>query len=624
MKYIIYLALFAIAFGNLNSLEPELYNPEGVEFETSLFDRDGFVYAYGTDDIYGKEIWKMDKTKDLMVRVTDLDDDAEPRYFDILNGKLLFVTSAKNGTVIKMWSLDSSSTIPEFLREIDYEHSYTSLFFYSVFSKFEINNKYYINLVMEDREDIGIIHSEIWITDGTAENTNRILKKSSRNSIRVYKVGSNVVTFEYQRSWQRTILKILNSNNEFEMLKEIEGNYTILNETYKEFRNGKLYFKINKLNNIAEELWVTDGTKNGTSKLIAIEDSLNVAGYVYDNLEKTKLIKVYDLKEPVKSRLKLVLTDGSTENTVMLNDDMMGDSLEDVTFIDEINNKFIFTTLSNEGFNIWSTDGTTEGTMKILTKKNFYEFKYPYFTPKNENQMYFLIFDSNDVATLIETDGTVNNTSEKINFSESSVNFGSGVWIENSLYKDKVVFTVDNSKIYFYDPLLDTMIYKQEVSFVNNHTFETYNDVLYFTSRKSFLYFNEYKNKFVKIEPKNPISHNKIVVGSKQLIDDKLYFRANYYDDGYKLYRIDNTFQTVSNIEAQPTDELNLYPNPTGDFLNISVDEATSVSIIDLTGKVVMSLENYSGGGINTSDLPAGVYNIILDDNTFGGKFVKE
>jgi hypothetical protein len=154
--------------------------------------------------------------------------------------------------------------------------------------------------------------------------------------------------------------------------------------------------------------------------------------------------------------------------------------------------------------------------------------------------------------------------------------------------------------------------------------FENFKNVLYLHVSSSFLYFNEHRNSFEKIEPINKSTINSRIKSNAILIDNHLYFFADYYGDGHKLYRIDNTFQTVSNVETQPTDELNLYPNPTSDMLNISVDEPTSVTIIDLTGKVVMSIDSYSGEGINTSNLPAGVYNIILDENAHGGKFVKE
>ncbi len=622
MKYIIYLALFAIAFGNLNSLEPELYNPEGVEFESFLFDKDDVVYTLGTDEVYGKEIWKMNKSKDKMERVTDLPDDADPVIMEILKGKLIFLTSDKNETMLNLWALDSSNTLPVLLTEIEYEHDYLRQFFYEAISRFVFEDRYFINIIRENHGQSRLTLSELWVTDGTVSGTKKIIQNSSDSRIYTYNSGKNVVTFEYKEMEDSTYIKALNSNNEFDLLNTIHGEYSIYNSNYEKFRNNKYYFKIIERNSENEELWVTDGSKIGTMKLISFEDSLKFSGFVYDDLEKVNLIRARSLSEHKKFKLKVLLTDGSKENTFFLKDEKVSEIVGMAKRIDAINNKFLFSTRTESRFDIWSTNGKPEGTTNIYSKEGFNEIRRTFRTPKSENLMYFLVYDSNNVATLIETDGTIENTQEKIDFGNISKT-GSSVNLGGSLYEGQLVF-VAKSKIYFYNPILNSLRLIKEDSNNSFYMFENFKKTLYLHVSNSFLYFNEHRNSFERIEPIDKSSISGRISSNAILIDNYLYFFADYYNDGYKLYRIDNTFQTVSNVEGQPTDELKLYPNPTGDFLNISVDEPTSVTIIDLTGKVVMSLDNYSGDGINTSDLPAGVYNIILDDNTYGGKFVKE
>jgi len=199
------------------------------------------------------------------------------------------------------------------------------------------------------------------------------------------------------------------------------------------------------------------------------------------------------------------------------------------------------------------------------------------------------------------------------------------MFVYNTSYNERILFSIGLDKLFSYNPNTADFQFIQDIPKTRGFRLHNHLNSLYLTRvENSIYYFNNYKNMFTEISPEDAFSNNFRFGYSELFFKDYFYFLADYYDNGYKLYRIDNTFQTVSNIETQPTDELDLYPNPTRDMLNINVGEPTSVSIIDLTGKVVKSIESYSGGGINTSNLPAGIYNIILDEKTYGGKFVKE
>ena len=284
-----------------------------------FFDKDDVVYALGADDIYGKEIWKMDKANDRMVRVTDLPDDADPVIMEFLNGKLIILTSDKNKTMLNLWALDSSNTSPVLLIEIEYNHDYSRQFFYEAKS-FVFDNRFFINVIRENHGQSRLTLSELWVTDGTVSGTKKIIQNSSDSRIYAYNTGKNVVTFEYKEMEDSTYVKALNSNNEFDLLYTIQGEYSIYNSNYEKFRNNKYYFKIIKSNSENEELWVTDGSKIGTTKLVSFEDSLKFSGFVYDDLEEINLISAKSLSEIQKYRLKVILTDGSNENTFLLKD----------------------------------------------------------------------------------------------------------------------------------------------------------------------------------------------------------------------------------------------------------------------------------------------------------------
>ncbi|MFN3195321.1 MAG: T9SS type A sorting domain-containing protein [Chlorobiota bacterium] len=245
---------------------------------------------------------------------------------------------------------------------------------------------------------------------------------------------------------------------------------------------------------------------------------------------------------------------------------------------------------------------------------------------KSNERLYFPIYKDDGNVVIVESDGTAENTNEVVNLNDYLDNEIGSVFLHSIEYKENIIFSVRNRMYYKLNLKTMDLTFIEKLDVVSDHyRLEKFDESLYMKyGTENYYYFNDYRNKFEEIEPNVTDVPLYSIHTNKILFKDHLYFIADYYSDGHKLYRIDNTFQTVSSVETQPTEEVNLYPNPTGDMLNISVDEPTRVSIIDLTGKVVMSIDNYNGERINTSDLSAGVYNIILDENTHGGKFVKE
>jgi len=629
MKYLIYLALFAIAFGNLSSLEPELYNPEGVTFTdpysgSKFLEFNNEIYLVGTDEQFGSQVWKFDGTIVGIERVIDLPENSDPAIIDIVNDKLIFATSAQNGERINFWSIDSKDNLSMLLTDFEFPHKRTRQITYSHFGQRFINNdKMYLNVLTRDLNTDSIISSELIVTDGLKENTRKYSFSESNNNVMMfYNVNNKVLTFDYGSSGEKLSLSVLNEDNSFQEIGSYEGNYSILYPRINLDQLDRFCFKITKENSSCDELYISDGTKSGTIQIIEIKDSLEIKNNVYNNFNRAKIIIARNKKVKQIGKLVLILTDGSIEKTFNLSDEIIKDSIEKITLIDEINGKFIFSTYSNEGYNIWATDGTENGTINVLSKDSTYSSKSFVMKSIINNNLYFLINNENDDYILVETDGTLENTSEKLNLTGKMGDSIFGLWLFDNTYKNNIVIVNNGKDIYFYNPLDDSLELKQIFSYFDAYTPILYDNTFYLKKGRLY-FFNEYRNLFEEIKPNDVIAG--FTIREKLLYKNYFYFFADYYGNNeFKLYRIDNTFQTVSNIETQPTDELNFYPNPTGDFLNISVDEPTSVSIIDLTGKVVMSIESYSGGGINTSQLSTGVYSIILDENTYGGKFVKE
>ena len=81
---------------------------------------------------------------------------------------------------------------------------------------------------------------------------------------------------------------------------------------------------------------------------------------------------------------------------------------------------------------------------------------------------------------------------------------------------------------------------------------------------------------------------------------------------------------TISNLISN----INIYPNPTENFLNISNPnnvEIKSISVVDINGRIVKNQSN-SLSQINVSDLNAGVYFVTIEaaEGKTTKKFIKQ
>ena len=72
----------------------------------------------------------------------------------------------------------------------------------------------------------------------------------------------------------------------------------------------------------------------------------------------------------------------------------------------------------------------------------------------------------------------------------------------------------------------------------------------------------------------------------------------------------------TTGIEMKKINDLSIYPNPVTSEFSIG-DNAESVSIFNITGQKVFSLQNYQKGSlIDVSELKDGIYLVVADDRT--------
>ena len=90
-------------------------------------------------------------------------------------------------------------------------------------------------------------------------------------------------------------------------------------------------------------------------------------------------------------------------------------------------------------------------------------------------------------------------------------------------------------------------------------------------------------------------------------------------------------YQYGADIKEYPQTHVNIYPNPANKTFTISFTEeqesVKQVRVMDIMGKVVMSVENPSGNTVNIAKLPAGIYAVrVLSQSgiSYTVKLVKE
>jgi len=109
-----------------------------------------------------------------------------------------------------------------------------------------------------------------------------------------------------------------------------------------------------------------------------------------------------------------------------------------------------------------------------------------------------------------------------------------------------------------------------------------------------------------------------------------VYFSAEYQQEGRQLFRIDREeISLISSFEDIASSPLEVYPNPTVDFIQLSVPEEgliENVKVFSADGKVVHQLHDFdSEQKINLQGLAPGIFFVTaeVDGVFYSGRFVK-
>ncbi|MCB0697133.1 MAG: T9SS type A sorting domain-containing protein [Chitinophagaceae bacterium] len=289
------------------------------------------LFFYADDGVHGNELWMSDGTANGTVMLKDIwtgpdgqDPNIDPSFIEI-NNKVYFI--ATNGSQVQgyeLWTTDGTTNGTQLVADIRPGLATSGL---RMLTKY--NNKLYF-FANAGSPDYG----SLWVSDGTSNGTHMAVDPVTGTQIYDGPSSAGLV------------------NNKIPVC------------------NNLMFFGVNRIsnqniNNL--ELWVSDGTPNGTKQLKDIYPGLY--GCELDYLHVVDSLVFFFANDSLHGK-ELWVTDGSTSGTRMVHDirKQVGFGCSPM-FVSPYANKLFFgaydTSSTTSYADLWVSDGTSNGTKKI-------------------------------------------------------------------------------------------------------------------------------------------------------------------------------------------------------------------------------------------------------------------
>ncbi len=491
-----------------------------------------------------------------------------PESLTLFNGKIYFTATGLTGKLI--WESDGTSSGTQLVGPIT--NSYGVVYDFVAFNG---------NLFFSYDDLTGTTGRELWISDGTSAGTM--------------------------------------------LLKDIKAGALPSNPQYFTECNGKLFFQADDLNG-TQRLWVTDGTIAGTlqvKNMYAVPGNGGERYMVFNN-------KIYFNGNDGISGYNLWSSDGTLAGTVLvkqLNVNFDGYYAKNQTHF------FFSAATPTNGTEVWMSDGTTAGTniLKDIIPGN--GNSYPTGFLYSNGKIYFSATDGTNGQELWVSDGT-NTGTQMI----KDIFIGTGSSNPHSLIEF-------NNEVYFFasDDLNGVKMFKTDgtlagtqlvsasyVSSASSNYSYIYNSNLYFFcgywgNFNSLWKTDGTTNGTNQISPQINAympSNYRTVVKFVNFGSD-LYLQGSVLGAGAEFCKLSTLQTPLFEKENYLTPEINLFPNPSSNILNITgYGKIINIDFYTSNGRLLKSLSN-SSNTVDISDLPSGIYFLKLYDDTNRNKIQK-
>lgn len=516
------------------------------------------LFFSANDQTNGFELWKSDGTNSGTVMVKDIypgymfagvANNSEPRHLTNVNGLLYFTANdGINGR--ELWKSDGTKAGTVMVKDINIYNNVSDSSSDAAMLT-DVNGVLYFRC---NNIDNGY---ELWKSDGTANGT--------------------------------VMIKDIYTGNNINGLPNSSVPYSLTNV------NGTLFFAAGDAIN-GTELWKSDGTAAGTVIVGGRTGAQNSIGS-YPNMTNVNGILYYAGYGQSNNRdVELWKSDGTDAGTVLVKDIFPGNNAfyansSEPNSLTNVNGTLFFSACdseidsNNQNFELWKSDGTTAGTVKVKEIRAGINGSIPRGLANANGFLYFVANDGINGKEIWKSDGTE-----------------AGTTLIKDLYagvgsSDPYEFTYLNGVTYFVanDGIIGRQIFKTDGT--ANGTVGI--NILNLTGDA----------------PSNLIN-----------VNEKLFFTASVGAYGKELWVLNTTLlSTSTNITNE--NKLSIFPNPVNNILTIqNVDNKLidKVTISDLTGKKVLE-QNNNSNIINVENLQKGMYllQIFSGEKNVVSKFIK-
>ena len=557
---------------NKNSME-RLF--ESISFETSInilgteFDE---IIIFSVHEEFKGTLWRTDGTKSGTYMIMDL----SVRILEsiMFNGYLYFTAADEPGGDYGLWRTDGTTLGTSLVKYVKEKRRGEAF-------DFHILNQKLIYTFATGYTDT---EAELWVTDGTEEETKRLASMVMSGRLMTEVIGDKLVFAHTPYPPFDSELWV--TDGTVEGTSRLDNKLGIVSIDINQFDifNNKLYISMSK-DITSNKPWVSDGTIAGTSLLVSknqIECS-NPIFFPFHSNQKDKLMYLAVEEGPYYS---IMLTDGTIDGTYAIT------SGNDLFKVDDYNfslseDKFYFLNSNYKiGNELWVSDFTKEGTHLVKDIEEGEKSSIIRFTGVNfKGKTIFSNRDENEMNSIWVTDGTEVNTfilnDELTNLPEK---------IGNGKIINDFVFFTENTTSNLKSRLWRTDMTKEGTSLIQTHDATNMEQII---GRNTTVAFKNH-----------------------------IYFFADYYGEGQQLYRIPNT---ISSVEDTPQPELmTVYPNPAKDFIQLELSKPMQLSIVNSAGAMVKDYGEVADGKLNVAELLSGVYFVVDEQGNNIAKFVKE
>jgi ELWxxDGT repeat protein len=445
------------------------------------------------------------------------------------------------------------------------------------------------------RASDGVAGYELWVTDGTEDGT-YLLKDLTPGS-----AGSDIAYHRNNIVFNNKFYFVANANGlgaelwvtdgtaqGTTIVKDInptggihDGTYSLptsldvnLHRLY-EFNN-RLFFLANDGTNGAE-LWISDGTEAGTNMLKNINSTGSASPAritIFNN-------KLYFSANTVEEGRELWVTDGTESGTILLRDINVGDSGSSVNNLKSFNNYLYFTASRPVPGGLWRTDGTQEGT--VLFEDSVRSFHI------YNNELYMArvtgFTSPNYHYAISKSNGSINSTTLIRALDEGQSQSVPSLFLEAE------------GKLFFfreYDPFNEGVSFHAEIWYTDGTSSNT---------------------NILRYDNGEIVCSRHFWNGDQFVYNDNLYFEVEFAEPNpvtnglYKVSGIPTSIAEKSRLKAV------VYPNPAQSILNIQTETSiVAVNIYNAMGAIVQTEKSNS---FSINHLQTGLY--LVSVNTQNG-----